>query len=154
MKNRIYWIFAGMIMAAIFAASSIPDLSLYDSAKLPPEWLVWISKHTIRFGKSGFFSYMVSPHPDYVLHKLGHIFAFGFLGISLYLATGRSLKRGVVIAAAFAASDELHQSFVAGRSSRLADILLDVVAATIFIWVFKGCCRFSRKDGAGMGGKN
>lgn len=148
MKNRIYWIFAGMIMAVIFGASSIPDLSLYDSTKLPPEWLVWISKHTIRFGKSGFFSYMVSPHPDYVLHKLGHIFAFGFLGISLYLATGRSLKWGVLIAAAFAASDELHQAFVAGRSSRLADIVLDVVAATLFIWLFKGCCRFSRKDGA------
>ncbi len=148
MKNRIYWIFAGLLMAAIFAASGIPDLSLYDSAKLPPGWLIWISNHTIRFGKSGFFSYMVSPHPDYVLHKLGHIFAFGFLGISLYLAAGRSLKRGVLITAVFAASDELHQFFVAGRSSRLADIILDVCAAILFIWLFKGCRRLTGKERA------
>ena len=154
MNNRRYWIVAGMIMAAVFAASSIPDLHLYDSAKLPPAWLLWISRHTIRFGKSGFFSYMISPHPDYVLHKLGHIFAFGFLGVSLYLATGRSLKRGMLIAAAFAVSDELHQFFVAGRSSRLADIMLDVLAAALFVWLYKGYGRFGRKDGARTGGKN
>lgn len=155
MNQRIYWLYAGIIMAAIFAASSIPDLHLYDSAKLPPEWLVWIGEHTIRVGRSGFFSYVVSPHPDYVLHKLGHIFAFGFLGLALYLATGRSLQGGVLIAAAFAASDELHQYFVAGRSSRLADILLDVLAAALFIWLFKGWWRFVRGGGANRGkGKN
>lgn len=137
MKNRVYWIFSGIIMATIFAASNIPDLHLYNSEKLSPEWLEWVGKHTLRFGKSGFFSYMISPHPDFVLHKLGHIFAFGFLGIFLYLALGRSLKWGVMLTAAFALSDELHQYFVAGRSSRLGDVVLDVLAAAVFILVFK-----------------
>jgi VanZ family protein len=89
------------------------------------------------FWEDRFFSYMITPHPDFILHKLGHIFGFGLLGTSLYLATGKSVKWGVFIAAIFAASDELHQYFIAGRSSRFGDIVLDVLAATCFVYVLR-----------------
>lgn len=135
MVNWKYGFVALFIMLAIFSASNIPHLSLYDSSTLSPAWETWIKQHTIRFGTSGFFSYVISPHPDYVLHKLGHIFGFGFLGIAWYLATYRSVKLGIFITALFAATDELHQYFIAGRSSRFADIVLDIFAAICFILV-------------------
>lgn len=141
MKDGQYWLFAWVIMVTIFGMSDIPGLSLYDSRSLSPAWLWWIKKHTIGFGTDGFFSYMISPHPDFVLHKLGHIFAFGFLGMALYMATGRSMRWGVFMAAIFAVSDELHQYFVAGRSSRFWDIALDISAAVGFIYllgIFQG----------------
>lgn len=134
-QNRRYWLMACIIMIAIIAASNIPNLSLYDGHSLPPAWQLWIRKHTMRFGTNGFFSYAISLHPDFVLHKLGHIFAYGFLGVALYMATSCSAKWGISIAAIFAASDEMHQHFIAGRSSRFWDIMLDILAATCFIYL-------------------
>jgi glycopeptide antibiotics resistance protein len=137
MRIKRYWLLVCVIMIAIFSLSNISHLSLYDGDSLSPEWRKWIRDHTIYFGKTGFFSYMITPHPDFILHKLGHIFGFGLLGTSLYLATGKSVKWGVFIAAIFAASDELHQYFIAGRSSRFGDIVLDVLAATCFVYVLR-----------------
>lgn len=137
MRNWQRWIPAILIMAGICWLSSIPDLSLYDARALTPEMMQFIKKYTLRIGDKGFFSYVISPHPDYVLHKLGHIFGFGALGVTLYYAVGRSLKLAGLCIALFAASDELHQFFVPGRSSRFFDIVLDTLAAIVFIFVVR-----------------
>jgi VanZ family protein len=149
MRNKRYWLLACVIMIAIFSLSNIPQLSLYDSDSLSPEWRKWIRDHTIRFGTTGFFSYVLTPHPDFILHKLGHIFGFGLLGTSLYLATSNSVQWGIFITAIFAASDELHQYFVVGRSSRFGDVVLDVLAATCFVYVLRRfqCKREKSKTG-------
>jgi VanZ family protein len=149
MRNKRYWLLACVIMITIFSLSNVPNLSLYDGDSLSPEWRKWILEHTIRFGTTGFFSYVLTPHPDFILHKLGHIFGFGLLGTSLYLATANSVRWGIFITAIFAASDELHQYFVAGRSSRLGDIVLDVLAATCFVYVLRRfqCTRERSKIG-------
>jgi VanZ family protein len=145
MQHWRYWLLATAIMMAIFAGSNIPHLSLYDGRSLSPEWLKWIHAHTLHIGTTGFFSYVISPHPDFILHKLGHIGAFGLLGTILYLATGRSVRWGLFLTAFYAASDELHQYFVAGRSSRFGDILLDITAAACFILVLRMLERHRRK---------
>lgn len=137
MSKGRYYLLASVIMVAIFSASSIPNLSLYDSSALSPAWKLWIKKHTIRLGTSGFFSYMISPHPDFILHKLGHVFGFGWLGMAGYLAAGKSIKWGIFVSAIFAGTDEWHQYFVAGRSSRFGDIVLDIFAATCFIFMLR-----------------
>lgn len=135
MRNVHVWIIALIVMLAIFWLSNIPHLSLYDSSSLSLEMKRFIKKYTFRIGNKGFFSYVISPHPDFILHKIGHIFAFGSLGVLLYTAT-QSIHWAVIITTIFAASDELHQYFVAGRSSRFGDILLDTVAAFVFICIY------------------
>jgi hypothetical protein len=149
MRNKRYWLLGCVIMIAIFSLSNISHLILYNGDSLSPEWKKWIQNHTIRFGTTGFFSYVIIPDPDFILHKLGHIFGFGLLGTFVYLATGNSVKWGIFITTIFAASDELHQYFVAGRSSRFGDIVLDVLAATCFVYVLRRfqCKREKSKTG-------
>ena len=47
----------------------------------------------------------------------------------LRAATGRMLVVGVLIAAAYGATDELHQYFVPGRQADVADLLADAIGA-------------------------
>ncbi len=131
MKNYIRWLPAVCIMALIFFLSSIPNLHFFDN--LPPGLLAFIRKFSWRFGETGFFSYAVSLHPDYIIHKLGHIVLFGLLGMSLYNA-GRSIYWSMLTVILFAVSDELHQGLIAGRSGRFGDIVLDTVSAALFVY--------------------
>jgi VanZ family protein len=132
MSRKLYGICALLLVLVIYAFSSIPDLTLVDHRAISPYWKQWINAHTYRFGSTGFFSYAISPHPDYVLHKIGHVIAFGMLGLTLFWAM-RSASGAVSLTILLASADELHQHFVAGRSSRLGDILLDTTAALMFI---------------------
>lgn len=103
---------------------------------LPPEWQQFIAQHVLQIGTSGFFSYQISLHPDFVLHKIGHTVFFGMLGLFFYFAL-RVKRTAILLVFLFAAIDEGHQFFVAGRSARLGDIVLDTLAGILFIglWV-------------------
>ncbi|SMC39626.1 VanZ family protein [Sporomusa malonica] len=122
------------LMIVISVLSNIPDLVFFNK-NISPELRVWIKQHTIKWGTTGFFSYSISPHPDYILHKLGHIVLFGFLGIALYWAMNRSVPKAVMVITIFALIDEFHQGFTLGRSSRFGDVVLDVTAAVGFILI-------------------
>ncbi|MBP2628363.1 MAG: VanZ family protein [Firmicutes bacterium] len=136
-KNSWRWLIVMSIILIIFCLSDIPDLHIIREDQLPL-WLKQLSnKYTVRFGTTGYFSYVLSLHPDYVLHKVGHIIAFGTLGVSIYWAAGYSATWAVALTAMAAAWDEWHQSFVPGRSSRFGDVVLDTLAAMIFILIVK-----------------
>ncbi|HEV2775349.1 MAG TPA: VanZ family protein [Solirubrobacteraceae bacterium] len=84
------------VMALIFALSATPDLS------------------------SGLGTW------DLVLRKLAHVTIYALLWLTLARAT--EWHRPVVaavIAVVYAASDELHQSFVEGRDGALTDVGID-----------------------------
>ncbi|WP_094603842.1 hypothetical protein SPSIL_042540 [Sporomusa silvacetica DSM 10669] len=130
--NICYWYLVIGLMVVISVLSHIPDLVFFEKS-LPPELRAWVMQHSVKWGSSGFFSYSISPDPDYVLHKLGHIFLFGFLGIALYLAMNRSVANAAMTITLFALADEIHQGLTVGRSSRLGDVVLDVAAAVVFI---------------------
>ncbi len=132
MNNYNRWLPAGCIMLLIFLFSSIPNLHFFDN--LPPGLLIFIRKFSWRFGETGFFSYAANLHPDYIIHKLGHIVLYGLLGMFLYKA-GRSIGWTMLIVILFAVSDELHQALVAGRSGRFGDIVLDTVSAALFVYI-------------------
>ena len=79
-----------------------------------------------------------APLPDGVGDKPAH--AFGYMGFGFVIAralagglppriTLRDLFIGIAIAAAYGASDEFHQRFVAGRTAELADLYADTVGA-------------------------
>lgn len=131
-----YWYLVSGLMVVISLLSHIPNLVFFEKF-VPPELSAWVMQHSIKWGSSGFFSYSISPHPDYILHKLGHVLLFGFLGIALYLAMNRSVAKAAMTITLFALADEIHQGFTVGRSSRLGDVVLDVAAAVVFILLAK-----------------
>lgn len=132
--NKAAMLAAAALMAVNFALSSIPHLQLYQG-HISPEFLKWLQQHTIRLGNTGFFSYEISLYPDFILHKIAHIMMYGFLGTALLLALNRSCS-AVGWTMLFAFSDEIHQSYVFGRSARFGDVLLDTVAAVLAIVFF------------------
>jgi len=86
------------VMALIFALSATPDLS------------------------SGLGTW------DFILRKTAHVGIFGLLWLTVARATDwRRPSLAAVIAVLYAASDELHQSFVQGRHGTPVDVMIDSV---------------------------
>jgi VanZ family protein len=72
---------------------------------------------------------------DTVLRKLAHGAEFAVLGALVLRAVGRA-GLAFVLALAYAASDEVHQSFVRGRHGSPVDVAIDAVgiAVGIVLW--------------------
>jgi VanZ family protein len=79
---------------------------------------------------------------DFVVRKAGHMGAFGVLAVLLWrvLAPAPWRLRGPalwglawVLTVAYAASDECHQSFTAGRHPSLTDVGIDAAGAALFL---------------------
>ena len=73
---------------------------------------------------------------DTILRKAAHVAEYAVLGGLLYRALGReplALAAGI----AYAATDELHQSFVRGRHGSPVDVAIDAVgiAAGMLVWL-------------------
>lgn len=86
----------------------------------------------------------VLPSPPGVNDKMAHALSYGLLGVLCLVAlaegewgriTWRRCLAAVVIAAAYGATDELHQSFVPGRSPDLADLVADAFGAALAVAV-------------------
>jgi VanZ family protein len=78
---------------------------------------------------------------DWPLRKVAHLMIFAILAILTARAlTGTRIRHATlfsfVLAGFYAISDEVHQSFVAGRSPLLTDVLIDLVgvAVGLLIW--------------------
>lgn len=136
-RNIWRWLFVLVIIITIYTLSDIPNLHLIPAYLIPPWLYKIIGQYTFKFGTTGYFSYVVSLQPDYILHKIGHIIAFGTLGMGIYWANGSSAIWATALAAVIATLDEWHQSFVQGRSSRFGDVVLDTLAAMLFIWIVR-----------------
>ena len=79
---------------------------------------------------------------DLVLRKLAHVTEYAILGALLLRATRRPwLALG--LAAAYAASDEVHQHFVEGRHAALLDVAIDTVGALVGILAWRAFARGS-----------
>ncbi len=70
------------------------------------------------------------------VRKLAHITEYAVLALLVFralyagpLTVGRSLLGAIVLSAAYAATDEFHQSFVASRTGAVSDVLLDTFGA-------------------------
>lgn len=137
MKIIWRWLAVLIIISMIYILSDIPNLHLIRKDQIPLWLQYWGNKYVFKIGTTGYFSYMLSLQPDFILHKIGHIVAFGTLGVSIYWATNYSGTWAVLLTAIVAACDERHQFFVPGRSSRFGDVVLDTLAAIIFIFTAK-----------------
>jgi VanZ family protein len=89
-------------MALIFALSATPDLS------------------------SGLGTW------DFVLRKVAHVTIFALLWLTVARAADwRRPVLAAVIAVAYAAGDELHQSFVEGRHGTPVDVMIDSIGIAL-----------------------
>src|SRR5918997_6381936 len=73
---------------------------------------------------------------DTILRKLAHIAEFGLLWWLWWRALGRgerATRVAAAIAVAYAATDELHQSFVEGRVGSPVDVLIDSAGVALAI---------------------
>lgn len=67
---------------------------------------------------------------DTVLRKLAHTAEFAILGALVYRALS-SAPGAVLLASAYAATDELHQAFVSGRHGSPLDWLIDTAGVVL-----------------------
>jgi VanZ family protein len=87
-----------------------------------------------------------APDPwfDVLLKKLGHATEFAVLFLLLWRAlrqtrpSTQALNWAMLATAAYAVSDEWHQSFVPGRKAKGYDVLIDVSAALLLWWLLRG----------------
>jgi VanZ family protein len=96
-------------MALIFGFSSVPDLRV-----------------------------AADPDLDFIVRKLGHAVAFGVLAVLYRVALGdvpRGAAIALVLAVAYAASDELHQAFTVGRHPAVTDVAIDSLGAVVALGV-------------------
>jgi VanZ family protein len=75
---------------------------------------------------------------DFVVRKAGHMAVFGVLAVLIwralaYSAVRRAMVWSWVLTAGYAASDEFHQSFTAGRHPSPVDAGIDSVGALLFL---------------------
>jgi VanZ family protein len=73
---------------------------------------------------------------DDVLRKLGHVTEYAVLGALLARALWRPLP-AFVLGVAYAASDELHQHFVPGRTGAPLDVAIDAVGVLVGIVAYR-----------------
>lgn len=76
------------------------------------------------------------PFLDFCVKKTAHMIVFGTLYLLLYRAfSGANQRRRIILSClatlAYAISDELHQSFVPGRTPTIRDIGIDMLGVGI-----------------------
>ena len=86
---------------------------------------------------------------DFVVRKAGHMFVFGVLAVLLWRAlmsaqVGRPIVWSWLLTAAYAGSDEFHQSFTSGRHPSPLDVGIDAVGALIALCVLVAWIRLRR----------
>jgi len=74
--------------------------------------------------------------PHFIFFKTLHLLEYAALAILLFFAFLK-YKQTLVIAYLYALSDEIHQTFVSGRSGRLRDTLIDLVGIIIGLFIIK-----------------
>jgi len=122
-----------LLLAVIFQLSNTPSIQVSD----PKTWInetqyeknLPIEKF---FHKNGDFyrPYQNIHHKEFILHKISHVVFFSFLTVFAYINFKRHrLIKSWLFVTLYAASDEIHQAFIVGRSGRMMDIVLDSTAS-------------------------
>ena len=116
-------------------------LSAEHTSRLLVPFLLWLDPHISA-------ATIVSIH--FALRKIGHLTEYAILAALLWRGlrgtfntAGKTILAlsAFVVAAAFAASDEFHQSFVPSRTASVHDVMLDCIGALVAVLF---CVMFAR----------
>lgn len=79
---------------------------------------------------------------DFAVKKTGHVLLFGAMSILIYRALRmnkvdrkRAAVLAVILSTLYGATDEFHQMFTQGRESRIRDVFIDGLGATLVVLV-------------------
>lgn len=146
MKKAAAWFPSLVWMGLIFMMSAMPgDVSGAQSGALL-ELLLSVFARV--------FPFLAAVSPDMLhllLRKGAHMAAYAVLALlnarALFLnGSGRPYLFSWILAAAYAASDEFHQGFVAGRGPSVLDVMIDLAGAAAALIVLRVFIRY-RKAG-------
>ncbi|WP_406661241.1 VanZ family protein [Methanolobus sp. ZRKC3] len=141
-KSRIFLLLTLLYAAMIFYLSSRSDISI------PASMLEMPLLHTIKdfLESSGlYFAVDLVEYSYYHRDKIAHMFLYFGLGLLLHLTFGNSgntfLRKyaavfAVVLGVIYGITDEIHQSYVPGRTASVHDLLADGIGVTIAQLVF------------------
>ena len=128
-----------------------------SAGRLARFWLPVLIWAGIIFALSATPNLRVAPAADldFVVRKAGHMFVFGVLAVLIWRALESSAVRHAmvwswVLTAGYAASDEFHQSFTAGRHPSPVDVGIDSVGALLFLLALALWLRSRRAHGGIM----
>lgn len=156
MKKFILILVTILWMAVIFSFSA-------RTADRSEEMSMSVGRVTGKIFVSGFANWDESKKTEFIegidhpLRKCAHITEYAILGVLLMLALGSCanvLRDRVIwslgIGIFYAAVDEFHQLFVAGRGGRVADVLIDslgVIMGILFVCGMEILCKtlYNRK---------
>ena len=90
---------------------------------------------------------------DFAAHKLVHLFEYGILYFLYYRSVvvniwekkTDKIFQALLFVAVFGAFDEYHQSFVPGRSARIADVTIDFIGGVLGLFVWWNLKRLAQK---------
>ena len=128
-------------MVLIFAGSS-DVLSAEHTSRFLVPFLLWLNPS---------MSYHTIAAIHVVVRKAGHVTEYAILAALLWRALHGSFSAlsrrtisfcTIVVAAAFAASDEFHQSFVPSRTATVHDVFIDCCGVMLAVAL---CILFSRQ---------
>ncbi len=74
--------------------------------------------------------------PHFIFFKSLHLIEYAILAILLFFALLKE-KKTIIFAYLYALSDEIHQTFVAGRSGRFKDTFIDLIGIIIGLYILK-----------------
>ncbi len=121
--------------AVIFAFSSVPALTTPRSRL--GAWLPVVAWAAVIFAFSAVPSLSSGLGGwDLLLRKMAHAAEYAILGALLLRAT-RNAGFAFALAVLYAASDELHQTFVEGRVGAIRDVAIDAIGAAIGIALYR-----------------
>lgn len=149
MKYKILaWLPAVLIMIIIFSFSAKPAVESSESSMVIANSILNayenISEQLLETDIRMDRLLMI----EHIVRKGAHITEYAVLAVSIAFALWVNKIKGnwlvwisVTIAALYAATDELHQRFVPGRSGQFRDVLIDTVGACLGALIFLAIVR-------------
>lgn len=151
-RKTIFAVLTVVWMAVIFWFSSAPadestDMSLsagmFVGKIVIPDFEKWTAEEQKVFAET----------IDHPVRKTAHAGEYALLGILTMGSLGAFYTGGIrrklsawMIASVYAATDEIHQLFVAGRSCQFSDVILDSAGAAAGILLCTAILILCRKD--------
>lgn len=136
-----YWLPVFLWMIVIFIMSTDLGSAAHTSRFIDP-FFRWLMPHISDAGIA---------RAHFLIRKAGHLTEYAILGILLWRAWTHPVRGtnqpwqwktalfALSLAAAYAAGDEFHQSFVPSRGASVQDVIIDASGAFLGLMVLRAC---------------